>query len=368
MNKNHVSVLELDMNALEHNINYFRKKLTTSTKLLAVVKAFAYGHDAVEISKFLAKNKIDYLAVAYISEGIILRDAGIELPILVLHPQTPNFEALLTYRLEPNIYSINTLKTFLNIAESNNLTAYPIHLKFNTGLNRLGFVYEQIDEIFELLKNNTSIKIVSLFSHLAASEDKNEMDFSKAQIHEFTRISNKILKQLDHKPILHMTNTSGIINYPEAHFDMVRLGIGMYGFGNDTFETSQLKNVSSLISSISQIHKVNIGDSLGYNRAFKATKETQTATIPIGHADGISRRLGNNIGHVYIDNKKCPIIGNVCMDMIMVDITNVDCNEGDEVIIFNNQQTINELALKSETISYEILTGISQRIQRKVIS
>lgn len=365
--KNHASILKLDMNALLHNVSYFKNKLAPETKILAVVKAFAYGHDAIEISKFLEKSKIDYLAVAYADEGIELRKQGIKTPILVLHPQTISFQSLIDNNLEPNIYSEKTLTEFKNLALKNNVNNYPIHLKFNTGLNRLGFGENQIDFILNSVKN-APLKVQSVFSHLAASEDLEEKEFTESQIQKFDFIAHKITNGLDYQPILHLANTSGIINYPKAHNHMVRLGIGMYGFGNDKNETSNLKNVGSLFSVISQIHTIEKGESLGYNRAFFAEQETKTATIPIGHADGINRRLGNGVGYVTINNTKCPIIGNVCMDMIMVDITKVSCSEGDEVVIFDNQETVNDLAKKSDTISYEIITGISQRIPRVIIS
>ncbi|WP_152285869.1 alanine racemase [Flavicella marina] len=364
----HVSVLEIDNSALEHNISYFKKKLQTGTKLLGVVKAYSYGHDAIEISKTLEKNDVDYLAVAYTDEGIALRNAGITLPILVLHAQVQNYELLLSYNLEPNIYSSFTLENFIAVAKVKNVKNYPIHLKFNTGLNRLGFTKNDVNPIIATLQDNSHIKIQSVFSHLAASEDANEYDFTKNQIKKFENIRKEFLNAFVHPIDFHLTNTSGIINYPEAHFNMVRLGIGMYGFGNDKNETAQLKNVGTLKTIISQIHEIKPGESLGYNRAFIADKLTKTATLPIGHADGISRELGNKKGCVYIQNIKCPILGNVCMDMIMVDVSQVACKPGDEVIIFDSQEKVNVLATNSNTISYEVITGISQRIARKKIS
>lgn len=367
MGNSHVSILELNMNALEHNISYFKNKLQPNTKLLGVVKAYAYGHDLVSISKVLEKNKVDYLAVAYTDEGITLREAGIQLPILVLHAQVQNYKLLTEYNLEPNIYSEYTLAAFVNFAKENKLSNYPVHIKFNTGLNRLGFSTASTTLIIETFKNNDNVKLQSIFSHLAASEDLNEIEFTKNQIEQFSSIRDKFSNVFDHKIDFHLCNTSGIINFPEAHYDMVRLGIGMYGFGNDHKETTLLKNVGSLKTIISQIHTINPGQSLGYNRAYTTKEFTKIATLPIGHADGISRELGNKKGSVIINGSVCPILGNVCMDMIMVDVTHVNCTIGDEVIIFNNQQMVNELAKNSNTISYEILTGISQRITRKII-
>ena len=241
---------------------------------------------------------------------------------------------------------------------------YPIDIEFNTGLNRLGFWHTDIPKIISSLKETTHVKVHSLFSHLAVSEDLEEKDFTINQINNFAYIAQQFYKHLDYEPMLHVLNTSGLINYPEAQFDMVRIGIGLYGFGNDEKETAQLKNTHNLKSLISQIHLIEPGETVGYNRAFVAKKPTKTATIPIGHADGLSRRLGNKKGYVLINNQKAPIVGNVCMDMIMVNITKVDCKEGDEVIIFNDQEMIQHIADASETIPYETLTAISQRVNK----
>lgn len=360
---NHVTFLEIDTNAVLHNINHFKEKLAKDTKILVVLKAFGYGSDAVEIAKILEKN-VDYFAVAYTDEGIALRNAGIQAPILVLHPQLQNLEKIIEHQLEPNLYSFTILKAFLEIVDRKFLRNYPIHLEFNTGLNRIGFLHTDAPVILADIKKSNNIYVASIFSHLAASDDLNEKAFTTNQINTFTSISKKICAHLDNKPMLHLLNTSGIVNYPEAQFDMVRLGIGLYGFGNDTSETKQLKNVASLTSIISQIHQVEPKETVGYNRAFVATGFTKTATIPIGHADGISRKLGNENGHVLINNQKAPIIGNVCMDMIMVDITGISCNEGDQVILFNSQKMVEKIAEKTGTISYEVLTAISQRVKR----
>ncbi|SDX98227.1 alanine racemase [Lutibacter oricola] len=363
MENNHVTKLEIDLEAVDSNLQFFKSKLKPSTKLLVVVKAFGYGISAALLSKHLAK-KVDYFAVAYTNEGIALRNAGITTPILVLHPQQTNFQKIIEHNLEPNLYSKKVLNSFISIAKNNNLKNYPIHLKFNTGLNRLGFEFKNINTIAPLLNSN-SIKVASIFSHIAASEDLNEKKFTLKQINRFNEISEKIVETLGYTPMKHILNTSGILNYSnEAQFDMVRLGIGLYGFGNDKKQTENLKNVLQVKSIISQIHTINKGDTVGYNRAFTANTTIKTATIPIGHADGISRQLGNGIGYIYINNQIAPIIGNVCMDMIMVNVTNINCNEGDEVIVYKNQQHIEDLASKSHTIPYEILTAISQRVQR----
>jgi len=360
---NHVTVLEVDGNALLHNLNYFKNKLQPETKVLAVVKAFGYGSDAVQIAKFL-EDKVAYFAVAYVIEGIALREAGVKKPILVLHPHIQNIASLIEYQLEPSLYNFRIFDAFLKLADETPLMNYPIHLKFNTGLNRLGFWHTDIPKVIASLKETNHVKVASLFSHLAASEDLEEEEFTTNQINNFTYIAQQFYNHLNYKPLLHILNTSGVINYPKAQFDMVRIGIGLYGFGNEDKETANLKNTHNLTSLISQIHIIEPGETVGYNRAFTAKKQSKTATIPIGHADGLSRRLGNKKGFVLINNKKAPIIGNVCMDMIMVDVTKIDCNEGDEVIIFNSQEMIQHIADVSETIVYETLTAISDRVKK----
>ena len=360
---NHVTVLEIDGNALLHNLNYFKQKLHSTTKILAVVKAFGYGSDSVQVAKYL-ENKVDYFAVAYAHEGIALREASVKTPILVLHPQIANLQLCIDYNLEPNLYNFKIFGGFKTLAEKNELNEYPIHIKFNTGLNRLGFIKNDTEKILSLLANQKHIKIQSLFSHLAASEDLNEEKFTKNQINQFKEITEQFYNHLKYKPILHLLNTSGIINFTDAQFDMIRTGIGLYGFGNTPEETKKLKNTHNLKSVISQIHTITKGETVGYNRAFIAKETTRTATIPIGHADGLSRKLGNKKYNILVNNQQAPIIGNVCMDMIMVDVTNIDCLEGDEVVIFSTQKAILEIAKLADTISYEVLTGISTRVNK----
>ncbi len=368
MPKTNETVLEIDLGALTHNFNYLKSKLQPDTKFLAVVKAFAYGSDSVAIAKHLETLNIDYLAVAYAKEGVLLRDAGITTPILVLHPQPANFKTIIERCLEPSIYSARVLNEFISVAENQLQKDYPVHIKFNTGLNRLGFWENDVNHIVSKLSGTASVKVKSLFSHLAASEDKNEADFTKNQITTFKSIVKEFKSKLDYSPWLHICNTSGIINYPEAHLDMVRSGIGLYGFGNSVAEDKQLKPIASLKSVISQIHSIEKGETVGYNRAHLALDFEKTATIPIGHADGITRVYGKGKGFVFINGQKAPIVGNVCMDMIMVNITNIDCKEGDEVIIFDGSHKASNLAESSGTISYEIITAISQRVKRKIIS
>lgn len=368
MSKAQETVLEIDLSALTHNFNYIKSKLQPQTKFLAVVKAFAYGSDSVEIAKHLQKLKVDYFAVAYAKEGVALRDAGITTPIIVLHPQPINFKTIIERCLEPSIYSTHILNVFIKTAEAQAQKDYPIHIKFNTGLNRLGFKENDADSIVSKLENTSSVKVKSLFSHLAASEDVNEQDFTKRQIESFNAIATAFEDKSGVKPWLHLCNTSGIINYPKAHFDMVRCGIGLYGFGNSALEDKNLIPIASLKSVISQIHTIEKDETVGYNRAYVSNGKEKSATIPIGHADGINRIYGKGNGFVFINGKKAPIIGNVCMDMIMVNVSEIDCKEGDEVIIFNPKHSARNLSESAKTISYEIITAVSQRVKRKFIS
>lgn len=367
MRNNHVTALQIDLNSVNYNLDYFKSELRENTKILVVVKAFGYGSDAIEISKSI-QEQVDYFAVAYTHEGVSLRAAGITTPILVLHPQAENLELLASNNLEPNLYSSFILSAFLELAKKNNFQKYPIHLKFNTGLNRLGFSEHEMDYLHEQLAANNQISIASIFSHLAASEDENERRFSLDQIERFKTIKSSFQSKFGFTPICHMCNTSGIINYPEAHFDMVRLGIGLYGFANHPKETAKLRNVVSLYTVISQIHLINPGESIGYNRGYKSTKTIKSATIAIGHADGIPRSVGNGKGFVTINGKKAPILGNVCMDMMMVDVTEIECKAGDQVIIYDNQETVVYFAKQAHTIPYEWLTAISQRVRRIIVN
>ena len=368
MDKIGETTLEINLSALEHNFNFFKSKLNAKTKFLAVVKAFAYGSDMVAIAKKLQQLKVDYMAVAYVKEGVLLRDAGITTPILVLHPQPIGFSELIDRCLEPSLYSPKILTQFLEVARGKNQKNYPVHLKFNTGLNRLGFWENDVDYIVKKLKGRPEVKVLSIFSHLAASEDQNEKEFSLGQIKTFEKISASLNNKLGHRPFRHMLNTSGIINYPQAQFEMVRSGIGLYGYGNDPNVDAELKPIATLKTIISQLHKIEPNESVGYNRAFRSKGYQITATLPIGHADGIGRHYGNGKAHVIINGQKAAIIGNVCMDMIMVDVTGIECKQGDEVIIFGPNHSAERFANSANTISYEILTAISPRVNRRLIN
>jgi len=283
---------------------------------------------------------------------------------MVLNPESTSFASIIQYHLEPEIYSLKGLTAFLKLAEQKKLQHFPIHIKIDTGMHRLGFEEKDLSELIAKLKHNKSVEVKSILSHLAASEDMTHIDFTLSQIKLFEKVSSHLMTQLTIKPIRHILNTSGISNFPQAQYNMVRLGIGLYGVANDEDEQKYLENVGTLKSIISQIRTIQAGESVGYSRRFIATKPTKVATIPIGYADGISRKLGNGVGYVMIKNKKAQIIGSVCMDMMMTDVTDIDCKEGNEVIIFGKDPTIQFMATQLGTISYEIMTGISQRVKR----
>jgi alanine racemase len=360
----HETVLEIDLGALEHNYRFLRSRIAPATKFMAVVKASGYGSDALTIAGKLISLGADYLAVAYASEGMHLRAGGITCPILVLHPQEGNFSEIITNDLEPSLYSRKILSGFHRACREAGREGYPVHLKFNTGLNRLGFGREEIGEIHKEIESSGTLKVKGILSHLGASEDQAEKGFTTDQIAAFGKIVSEAEKALGSIPLKHLLNTSGILNYPEAQWDMVRSGIGIYGYGNDPKYDRELKPVVSLKTVISQLHRIAPGETVGYNRAFRAREWKTTATLPLGHADGIGRHYGQGKASVIIGGKRAPIIGNVCMDMLMVDVTGIDCGEGDEVIVFGEGQTADRFAAYAGTISYELLTGISPRIKR----
>lgn len=359
--------LEIHLGALERNYRYLTSMLNPETKFMAVVKAFSYGHDAAVISIKLEALGVDYFAVAYAREGVVLREAGIKTPIMVLHPSPVNFRIIIDHCLEPSLYSPNILKSFIETATATGQEDYPVHLKFNTGLNRLGFKEAELGFIQEQIETGNAVKVISVLSHLAASDDPGERDFTEGQIQSFTRIYDKFFKALPYTPMKHLLNTSGIINYPQAQFDMVRSGIGLYGYGNEAATDAKLSPVATLKTVISQLHTINPGESIGYNKGFVSNTHKTTATLPLGHADGIGRQYGRGRGFVYVNGHKAFIVGNVCMDMIMVDVTGIECREGDEVIVFGKGASAETLAAEAGTISYELLSGISQRVKRLVI-
>ncbi|HQK38531.1 MAG TPA: bifunctional UDP-N-acetylmuramoyl-tripeptide:D-alanyl-D-alanine ligase/alanine racemase [Flavobacterium alvei] len=362
--KTHETILEINLNSISHNLSFFKSKLKPTTKMMVMVKAFGYGSGGFEICKLLEHHKVDYLGVAFADEGISLKNAGIVLPIMVLNPETTSFSSIIQYKLEPEIYSLKGLNAFLKIAEKRKLKHFPIHIKLDTGMHRLGFEEENLDELIAILKDNKFVTVKSVLSHMATSDDLVHQEFAHSQITLFEKLSSKLMSELQIKPIRHILNTSGISNFPQAQYDMVRLGIGLYGVSNDAEEQKYLENVGTLKSIISQIRTIQAGESVGYGRRFVADKPTKIATIPIGYADGISRHWGNGVGFVTINNQKATIVGSICMDMLMVDVSEINCKEGDSVIIFGESPSVSFIAEQLQTIPYEILTSISQRVKR----
>ncbi len=361
------TALEIDLKALAHNYRLIRSRLRPGTRLLGVVKAFAYGSEALAIGKKLEALGADYLAVAFSREGVLLREGGVRLPIMVLHPQPNGLEEIIEHCLEPSLYSRRILDLFLETLEKTGQQHYPVHLKFNTGLNRLGFREADLDWLGSRLNETSLAETRSLFSHLAASDDLEESAFTRGQIRAFEDIVRKSASRLKGTPFKHLLNTSGIFNYPEAQLDMVRTGIGLYGYSNDPETDRLLRPVARLRTRISQIHHLEAGQWVGYNKGYQAKGPLRTATLPIGHADGIGRQYGRGRGRVFIHGKEAPIIGNVCMDMTMVDVSALECREGDEVVFFGDGFSAEALAEKAGTISYELLAGISQRVPRVIL-
>lgn len=362
--KKHETVLEINLDAVTHNLNFYKSKLKPDTKVMVMVKAFGYGNGSYEIAKLLQHHKVDYLGVAFADEGVELRNAGIAMPIIVMNPENSAFSTMIAYHLEPEIYGISELNAFIKVAQSHNLYKYPIHLKLNTGMNRLGFVQQNFDELIPILKASNLLDVKSIFSHLATSDMPEEIDFTHEQLKKFKIWSNELIDTLEINPIRHILNTSGIYNFSEHQYQMVRVGIGLYGVGNDVVEDEQLQNVATLKTLILQINDVEVGESVGYGRRFVANRKSKIATIPIGYADGIRRAWGNEVGYVIINNKKASIVGSICMDMMMVDVTEIDCEIGTEVLIFGEQLRVTEIAKAWNTIPYEVMTGISQRVKR----
>ena len=360
----HDTVLEINLNAILHNINVHKSLLKPETKMCAMVKAYSYGLGGYEIAEFLQHHHIDYLGVAYADEGVDLRKNGITTPILVMNPEQGSYDVIIDYNLEPEIYSLRVLELFANQLQLKGIQQkYPIHIKVETGMHRLGFKEHEIDELVENLKKY-NVKVASIFSHLSSADVPEEDDYTMEQIHTFQRVSSKISEALGYQPIRHILNTAGITYYSDYQFEMVRIGIGMVGISSNPEVKKQLQSAVTFKTVISQISEVKQGESIGYNRKYKAEKDTRIATIPVGYADGIPRLIGNKKGFVGIHNQKVSIVGNICMDMLMVDLQNIKAKEGDEVIIFNGNPTLEEFSGYCQTIPYEVLTSISRRVKR----
>lgn len=360
--KTHRTVLEVNLNALVHNLNYFRGLLSPGVRVMVMVKAFSYGIGAHEVASVLQYHNVDYLGVAFADEGVALRQAGITLPIGVLNPAHGSYELMLKHRLEPMIYSFSSLDSFHAAARRMGVHDYPVHIKIDTGMHRLGFSPSHTEALCQRLRGMDCIRVQSILSHLVGTDSMQHDDFTRQQVAIFASTSKAIASQLGYSPILHILNSGGIERFPQAQFDMVRLGIGLYGVS--AVHQSHLQTVSTLKTFIAQLHSVPAGDTIGYNRKGVVHRPSTIATIPIGYADGLNRRLSNGVGGVLVNGQLAPIIGNICMDLSMVDVTGIDASEGDEVVIFGEKPTILEMAEAMGTIPYEVLTSISRRVKR----
>jgi alanine racemase len=366
--KAHETVLEINLNAVIHNLNLFRSRLKPSTKLMVMVKAFSYGSGSFEIANVMQFHRVDYLAVAYADEGVELRKAGITLPIMVMNPEEQSFDAMISYKLEPDIYSFRILNHFTEAlkrrAVDSSNSKFAVHIEIDTGMHRLGFENGELSELIVRLKNNKYIKIASIFSHLVASDEASQDAFTKTQVDSFIEIADTLQSHFNYPILRHILNSSGILRFPEAQLDMVRLGIGLHGIASTTHEQRQLQMVASLKTTISQIKQVKAGDTIGYSRKGIAQKDMLIGTVGIGYADGLNRKLSNGVGKMLVLGKEVPIVGSICMDMTMIDITGLQAKEGTEVIVFGQDYSIIDIAHALDTIPYEVLTGVSERVKR----
>ena len=360
--KVHETILEIDLNALVDNLNHYRSKLKPETKMVCMVKASAYGAGSYEIAKTLQDHRVDYLAVAVADEGSDLRKAGITSSIIIMNPELTAFKTLFDYKLEPEVYNFHLLNELIKAAEKEGVTNFPIHIKLDTGMHRLGFAPSEIPELIYRLKRQTAVIPRSVFSHLVGSDSTQFDAFTRHQIETFEAASQALQEAFPHKILRHICNTAGIERYPGAQFDMVRLGIGLYGV--DPFTNQMLHNVSTLKTTILQIRDVPQEDSVGYSRKGRLNRDSRIAAIPIGYADGLNRHLGNGNAYCLVNGQKAPYVGNICMDVCMIDVTDIDCKEGDKVIIFGDDLPVTVLSEVLGTIPYEILTSVSTRVKR----
>ena len=362
LHQTHETILEVNLSALVDNVRYFRSLLPTTTMLTCMVKAFAYGAGSVEVSKALQQSHlVDYLAVAVADEGVELRKAGITLPIIIMDPEVAALDLILENNLQPNIYSFQVLDDIIHAAEAKGLEALPVHIKIDSGMHRLGFYKEDIPTLIDRLQKQKAVRIASVFSHLAGSDEAQFDAFTHEQAQYFSKSAEQLQSALNYPIIKHICNTAGIERFPEYHFDMCRLGIGLYGL---SFANAVLRNVCTLKTTILSIKTVPADATIGYGRHTTLSEPRQIAVIPIGYADGFDRRFSNYGGEVIVRGKRCPVVGNVCMDQAMIDVTGTDAQPGDYAIVFGDQLPIQELADKLNTIPYEVLTSISRRVQR----
>ena len=366
--KTHQTTLEINLNAIVHNLNYFKSKLRPGVRLMAMVKAFAYGAGAYEIAALLQYHRIDYLAVAYADEGVELREAGITTPIVVLNADPDSFETMVVQRLEPEIYNFRSLREFAAAVSHCGSTGYPVHLKIDTGMHRLGFSENELPDLCRELRGCTELRVATIFSHLAASDDARHDEFTECQIETFSRSCEIVESALGRELVKHILNSSGIERFPVAQFNMVRLGIGLHGIGSTPESRDKLQNTGALSSAIVQIKDIPASDTVGYGRRGEAKAAMRIATIPIGYADGLNRKLGCGGGYFMVNGKPAPLVGSVCMDSCMIDVTSIEAQEGDRVIIFGDRPGISEIAEAIGTIPYEVLTSISSRVKRIYLS
>ena len=361
--KVHETILEINLSALVDNLNYYRNKLKPDTKLVCMVKASAYGAGPFEVAKTLEEHRVDYLAVAVADEGADLRKAGITCPIIIMNPEVTAFKTMFAYRLEPNIYGFRILEDFVKAAEREGVSNFPIHIKIDTGMHRLGFdPHKDMQALVERLHRQSAVIPRSVFSHLVGSDSSRFDAFTNRQIEAFEAASAELQAGFGHKILRHICNTAGIERYPGAQFDMVRLGIGLYGI--DPYTNQVLHNVSTLKTTILQIHDVPADETVGYSRKGVLHRDSRIATIPIGYADGLNRHLGNGNAYCLVNGKKAPYVGNICMDVCMIDVTGIECKEGDKVTIFGDDLPVTVLSDVLDTIPYEILTSVSNRVKR----
>lgn len=362
------TTLEINMNNLVANLNYFRSLIQPKTKIMAMVKAFSYGLGTYEIARLLEQNGVDYLGVANTYEGIELRKEGIQLPIMVMKPEVESFDLVIENNLTPAIFSLYALHKLIEAlkinASFNIYHPFLISIKIDTGMHRLGFDEKDIAELINNIKKYPFLKIESIFSHLAATDEAEHDNFTIQQIKSFNHFASFFENEFEYHIDKHILNSNGIIRFNDAQMDMVRLGIGLYGVASDLAVQQQLLPVSTLKSKIAQIKEIPSGETIGYNRKGVASKNIKIATIPVGYADGLSRRLGNGNWSMLVNGQKAPIIGNVCMDMVMIDVTNIECKENDEAFIFSDENPITKMAKQIGTIPYEILTSYSPRVRR----
>ncbi|HEX3024110.1 MAG TPA: alanine racemase, partial [Chitinophagaceae bacterium] len=363
--KVHQTVLEINLSAIAHNLKEYQKHLLPSTKVMAMVKAYSYGSGSAEVARVLQFCKVDYLAVAYADEGIELRKAGISLPIMVMNADEESFDALIEYSLEPEIYSFHIFNLFHQYLQQQAVIKFPVHIKLNTGMNRLGFEPDEINELSLQLKNQHTMIVKSVFSHLAASEEAIHDGFTKHQSNLFEEACTIVEKNIGYSFIKHIANSAGIFRHPNLQFDMVRLGIGLYGVDSADENILNLQTVATLKSTVAQIRKVKAGETISYNRKGKVERDSLIAVVRIGYADGFSRKLGNGAGSIFVNGRLAKVMGNVCMDMTMIDITDIEnVKEGDVVEIFGKNLPVQQVAESSATIAYEVMTSVSQRVKR----